>query len=129
MIDARKGVEKKEERYDLFSSLLDANDGESDGTAKLSDDELMGNIFIYLIAGHEVGRICCWEILSAHVVGHRVVNCTYYRLCIHHARSVSGRARKIVSTYHECIPRQRIASKSVYSSLAKFHQTQLCADI
>ncbi|KAI0732805.1 cytochrome P450, partial [Fomitopsis betulina] len=53
MIDARKGAEKKEERYDLFSSLLDANDEESDGAAKLSDDELMGNIFIYLIAGHE----------------------------------------------------------------------------
>ncbi|KZT71520.1 cytochrome P450 [Daedalea quercina L-15889] len=53
MIDARKGSEKKEERYDLFSSLLDANEEEGDGAAKLSDDELMGNIFIYLIAGHE----------------------------------------------------------------------------
>ena len=50
----RKGSEKKEDRYDLFSSLLDANEEENDGTAKLSDDELMGNIFIYLIAGHEV---------------------------------------------------------------------------
>ncbi|EPS98786.1 hypothetical protein FOMPIDRAFT_1037349 [Fomitopsis schrenkii] len=53
MIDARKGVEKKEERYDLFSSLLDANEEESDSAAKLSDDELMGNIFIHLVAGHE----------------------------------------------------------------------------
>ncbi|KZT05609.1 cytochrome P450 [Laetiporus sulphureus 93-53] len=53
MIRARKTQEKKEERYDLFSSLLDANEDESDGTIKLSDSELMGNIFIYLIAGHE----------------------------------------------------------------------------
>ncbi|TFY53671.1 hypothetical protein EVJ58_g9325 [Rhodofomes roseus] len=53
MIDRRRGSEKKEERYDLFSSLLDANEEEGDGTAKLSDGELMGNIFIYLIAGHE----------------------------------------------------------------------------
>ncbi|KAH9938044.1 cytochrome P450 [Fomitopsis serialis] len=53
MIDRRKDSENKEERYDLFSSLLDANEEESEGSAKLSDGELMGNIFIYLIAGHE----------------------------------------------------------------------------
>lgn len=53
MIQARKTAEKKEERYDLFSSLLDANEEETDGNTKLSDSELMGNIFIYLIAGHE----------------------------------------------------------------------------
>ncbi|KAI0960322.1 hypothetical protein AcW1_004865 [Taiwanofungus camphoratus] len=53
MIQARKGAEKKEERYDLFSSLLDANEDELDGKTKLSDSELMGNIFIFLIAGHE----------------------------------------------------------------------------
>lgn len=72
MIDARKGAEKKEERYDLFSSLLDANDEESDGAAKLSDDELMGNIFIYLIAGHEVGcarLLFC--VVSTQAVGRR----------------------------------------------------------
>ncbi|KAI0940039.1 hypothetical protein AcV5_001254 [Taiwanofungus camphoratus] len=53
MIQTRKGAEKKEERYDLFSSLLDANEDELDGKTKLSDSELMGNIFIFLIAGHE----------------------------------------------------------------------------
>jgi len=53
MIERRRNSEKKQERYDLFSSLLDANDDESDGTIKLSDSELMGNIFVYLIAGHE----------------------------------------------------------------------------
>ena len=70
MIQARKGKKKKDERYDLFSSLLDANEDEQDDAAsKLSDSELMGeqethlqritlmnyvyagNIFVFLIAG------------------------------------------------------------------------------
>ena len=41
MVHSRTGSEKKEERYDLFSSLLD-NTGDEDGTAKLTEDELMG---------------------------------------------------------------------------------------
>lgn len=39
--DGRK-AEKKEDRFDLFSSLLDANFGEMDGESKLSDSELIG---------------------------------------------------------------------------------------
>ncbi len=42
MIRARKESEKKEERYDLFSSLLDANEEEEDGQVKLQDSELIG---------------------------------------------------------------------------------------
>ncbi|KAJ7583975.1 cytochrome P450 [Mycena floridula] len=37
-------------RYDLFSGLIDAN---SDENNALSESELVGNIFIYLLAGHE----------------------------------------------------------------------------
>ncbi|KAH8110025.1 614/534 cytochrome P450 [Phellopilus nigrolimitatus] len=51
MIDDRKKAEKKVERHDLFSSLLDANQDEA-GT-RLEDSELIGNIFIFLLAGHE----------------------------------------------------------------------------
>ena len=40
MIHARKTAEKKEERYDLFSSLLDASEEEDD--AALTDRELLG---------------------------------------------------------------------------------------
>lgn len=54
MIHSRKIAERKQERYDLFSSLLDANEDEADGHTRLSDSELMGNIFVFLIAGHEV---------------------------------------------------------------------------
>ncbi|TCD70732.1 hypothetical protein EIP91_002108 [Steccherinum ochraceum] len=53
MIDARRSAEKKEERHDLLSSLLDANDADEDGNSKLTDQELLANIFIFLLAGHE----------------------------------------------------------------------------
>ena len=42
MCEARRASEKKQERHDLFSSLLDASDEEADGTAKLTDRELLG---------------------------------------------------------------------------------------
>lgn len=42
MIDARRTSEKKEERYDLFSSLLEASEDNSDGLSKLTDGELLG---------------------------------------------------------------------------------------
>ncbi|KAI0763709.1 cytochrome P450 [Irpex lacteus] len=52
MIRARKGFESKQERrHDLFSNLLEANDEDAEVT--LSDSELLGNIFVFLLAGHE----------------------------------------------------------------------------
>ena len=45
MIYERRSAEKKEERYDLFSSLLDANEQEpGEGEVKLSDRELIGKV-------------------------------------------------------------------------------------
>ena len=43
MIDERRTAEKKPERYDLFSSLLDANMEETEGMGtRLKDSELIG---------------------------------------------------------------------------------------
>ena len=42
MIRARRTSSDKEERYDLFSSLLDANELERDSAAQLTDDKLFG---------------------------------------------------------------------------------------
>ena len=42
MCQARRAAEKKEERYDLFSTLLDANEDEGDSEAKLSDSAVLG---------------------------------------------------------------------------------------
>jgi cytochrome P450 len=53
MVNARRSAETKEERYDLFSGLLDAADGDLDGAAVITEDELIGNTFIFLLAGHE----------------------------------------------------------------------------
>jgi hypothetical protein len=75
MVEDRKDADKVEERYDLFSGLLDAAQDEPGSEAALSDDELigwssmlyhstfievvlpplLGNMFIFLLAGHEVG--------------------------------------------------------------------------
>jgi hypothetical protein len=47
LVQERRSAEIKEERYDLFSSLLDANDADADVT--LSDSELLGIYFPRLI--------------------------------------------------------------------------------
>ncbi|KAF8161201.1 cytochrome P450 [Crassisporium funariophilum] len=51
MIQERQSSDKVE-RHDLFSSLLDANNHDLDATS-LAESELIGNIFIFLLAGHE----------------------------------------------------------------------------
>jgi hypothetical protein len=42
MVEARRNADKGEQRYDLFSGLLDAAQNELDGEATLSDEELVG---------------------------------------------------------------------------------------
>lgn len=45
MIRARRESEKKEERYDLFSQLLDASEAETaEGLPQISDRELVGTL-------------------------------------------------------------------------------------
>ncbi|KAF9054616.1 cytochrome P450 [Panaeolus papilionaceus] len=51
MIEQRLQDEKIE-RHDLFSSLLEANSEAEDGFT-LTESEVMANIFIFLLAGHE----------------------------------------------------------------------------
>ena len=53
MIHQRQSSDKVE-RHDLLTSLLDANN-EDFSNQKLLDSELIGNIYIFLLAGHEVG--------------------------------------------------------------------------
>ena len=42
MVEARRNADKVEQRYDLFSGLLDATQNETDCDAALTDDELIG---------------------------------------------------------------------------------------
>ncbi|KAH8979832.1 cytochrome P450, partial [Lactarius akahatsu] len=53
MVDARRSAETKEERHDLFSGLLDAAPDNPDGSVAITEQELIGNMFIFLLAGHE----------------------------------------------------------------------------
>ncbi|KAJ3514321.1 hypothetical protein NLJ89_g2442 [Agrocybe chaxingu] len=55
MIKERQTSEKVE-RHDLFTSLLEANTNDLDVTS-LTESELIGNIFIFLLAGHEVVNV------------------------------------------------------------------------
>lgn len=42
MINSRRSSEKKDERHDLLSSLLDASEDGTDGQSKITDEELLG---------------------------------------------------------------------------------------
>ncbi|KAH9003517.1 cytochrome P450 [Lactarius hatsudake] len=53
MVDDRRSAETKEERYDLFSGLLDAAHDDPDGGVAITEQELIGNMFVFLLAGHE----------------------------------------------------------------------------
>jgi hypothetical protein len=44
MVDARRNAKTKEERHDLFSGLLDASDGDLNGNAAITEQELIGNL-------------------------------------------------------------------------------------
>jgi len=99
MVEARKNADKAEERHDLFSGLLDAAQDQMGSEAALSDDELMGwyslldhlafmefvlhplvgNMFIFLLAGHEVGS---FPSSSRHGVVHiHFLQTTAHTLC------------------------------------------------
>ncbi|GJJ12852.1 hypothetical protein Clacol_007097 [Clathrus columnatus] len=52
MIEKRRG-DLEEERYDLFNMLLKMNEENTAEQGTLAEDELLGNIFIFLFAGYE----------------------------------------------------------------------------
>ncbi|KAG0693434.1 cytochrome P450 [Suillus ampliporus] len=52
-IQERQKFQHKEDNDDLLSNLLRANEKLSKGEVKLSDSELIGNIFIFFVGGHE----------------------------------------------------------------------------
>ena len=72
MVESRRNENKGEQYYDLFSGLLDAAQDEPNSEATLNDEELIGrysisrsfstrkrltlsgNMFIFILAGHEV---------------------------------------------------------------------------
>ncbi|KAI0000150.1 cytochrome P450 [Russula compacta] len=62
MVEARRNGDKPEQRYDLFSGLLDAAQDELDNGERLTDEELTGSMFVFLLAGHEtVAHTLCFS--------------------------------------------------------------------
>ena len=47
MVEARRNADKVEERYDLFSGLLDAAQDEPDDEAAITEDEVIGEYDVY----------------------------------------------------------------------------------
>lgn len=116
MIDERRQSEVKAERHDLFNSLLDANMDEENmkGGVTLDDSELLGNIFIFLLAGHEVcllfvphhSRLFADYALNPLLTGLWMIfedDCTYPCLFTRLARALSGRGRATVSRNKESL--------------------------
>ena len=117
MVKARKDADKVEERYDLFSGLLDATQDEPGSEAALSDDELIGwyppsgssgileevspfvpgNMFLFLFAGHEVGSLPSFSNVAP--IRFSTDYGTYAMLLICLAGSVSCRTRASISTH------------------------------
>ncbi|KAF5362787.1 hypothetical protein D9757_011011 [Collybiopsis confluens] len=59
MIALRRNAEKKEEKSDLFTNLLDASADDPTFTVR----DLTGNIFMFLVAGHETtGHTLCFTL-------------------------------------------------------------------
>jgi hypothetical protein len=52
MVDSRRNAETKEEHYDLFSGLLDAAQGDLDGAAVITEQELIGKCY-HIVHWHE----------------------------------------------------------------------------
>ncbi|KAI0720718.1 cytochrome P450 [Cerioporus squamosus] len=108
MVQARRTAESKEERSDLFNSLLDANDAELEQAAKLSDSALMGNIFIFLLAGYET---------TAHTLAYALILLALYQdeqeLLYQNIKVVLGDGR--APTYDDL--------SSLKYSMAVFHET------
>ena len=58
MVEARRNGDRVEQRYDLFSGLLDAAQDELDNEAMLSEEELVGEykIDLYCVIGKRPDR-------------------------------------------------------------------------
>lgn len=68
-------MEKKMESYDLFNSLLDANEGDLESNAKLTDSALLGMCTKTLRCGHPVKIISLRECLCVLGGGLRGTSC------------------------------------------------------
>ncbi|EJT98642.1 cytochrome P450 [Dacryopinax primogenitus] len=65
--------EQKESRKDVFSLLLTANEAEADSNMALTDTELVSNIFLLMLAGHETTKLIS-NVFLLLVAGHETTS-------------------------------------------------------
>jgi hypothetical protein len=86
MIKERRLSDDKDERRDLLSNFIAANETE-DAKFKLSDRELIANVFMFLIAGHEVRSILQINAVLTHL---NVDHGTHTLFRVGQSRTISG---------------------------------------
>ena len=67
MVEARRNADKVEERYDLFSGLLDATQDRTDGESALTDEELIGGIYTSPSLSSVGGCLICLPRKRVHI--------------------------------------------------------------
>ncbi|KAF9653322.1 cytochrome P450 [Thelephora ganbajun] len=113
MINERKLSDERDEKRDLLSNLISANEEfMDDGEQKLGEVELIGNIFIFYIAGHETsGHTLCFALNMLAV--HQEEQEALYQ----HIRDVLPDGRP--PTYED-IPRLNRVTAALYETLRMF---------
>ncbi len=122
MVQERRASTKKEERHDLLSSLLDANEGALESDAKLTDDALLGvhcraycaayaswkpfyigNIFMFLVAGYEVRLAAClYCCLRLRLMRACVDHVPHTCVRVHLPRALPGRTGEVLPEPQSC---------------------------
>ncbi|KAF9653356.1 cytochrome P450 [Thelephora ganbajun] len=113
MINERKLSDEKGEKRDLLSNLVSANEEFLDGgEQKLGEVELVGNIFIFYIAGHETsGHTLCFALNMLAVYQEE------QEVLYQHIQDVLSDGR--LPTYED-IPRLNRVTATLYETLRMF---------
>lgn len=62
MIEESRNSGNVDNKADLFNLLLEANcESPYDSSVSLTDDELLGNLFTFVLGGHEVCINVIWD--------------------------------------------------------------------
>ncbi|KAF9643013.1 cytochrome P450 [Thelephora ganbajun] len=113
MINGRKFSDEKDEKRDLLSNLISANEEFlDDGEQKLGEVELIGNMFMFYIAGHETsGHTLCFALNMLAV--HQEEQEALYQ----HIQHILSDGR--LPTYED-IPRLNRVTATLYETLRMF---------
>jgi hypothetical protein len=76
----QRNASREKTHHDLLSNLLAAN---ADENGVLTDSELMGNIFVFVVAGHEVSGDSSSIAIVLSTLRPRLIRCVILSCCLH----------------------------------------------